>query len=249
MSVFFKRLGGLALIAGFLLLAACGGQGSKSPTPDAALIYTSAAETVQSQLTQVIGLRSPTPSITPFPEMPSTPEVPTAVFSNGTALPTLPGPQSGDTTLTVLPTFGIPTSTLSFSKAADQAQLISNTPPYNATVETGAKFDATFVMKNTGSTTWKTSYSYRYFAGTLPVKRRTYNFRADVKPGETGTFIIDAVAPSKAGPYNIWFKLTNQLGQNFGDMSLNVIVVNPDETSTPSPEPATPTPTSTPTPE
>lgn len=243
MSVLFKRFGGLALIAGFLLLAACGGQASKSPTPDAALIYTSAAETVQAELTQVIGLRSPTPSITPFPEITGTTEVPTAIFFYGTALPTLTGPQSGDTTLTVLPTFGIPTATLPFSKAADLAQWISNTPPDNATVETDAKFDVTFVMKNTGLTTWTTSYTYRYFAGTLPVERRTYNFKADVKPGETGTFIIDAVAPSNAGPYNIWFKLTNQLGQNFGDMTLNVIVVNPDETSTPSPEPATSTPT------
>ncbi len=246
MSVLFKKFGGLALIAGFLLLAACGGQGSQSPTPDAAMIYTSAAETVQAELTQVIGERSPTPSITPFPEITGTIEVPTAVFSNGTVFPTLAGPQSGDTTLTVIPTFGIPTATLSFSKADDQAQWISNTPPDSATVETHAKFDATFVMKNTGTTTWKTAYTYRYFAGTLPVEKRSYNFRADVKPGETGTFIIDVVAPSKAGPYNIWFKLTNQLGQNFGDMTLNVIVVNPAETSTPSPEPATATPTSTP---
>jgi len=237
MSVLFTKFRGLALIAGFLLLAACDGQGSKSPTPDAALIYTSAAETVQAELTQVIGDRSPTPSITPFPEMTGTPEVSTAVFSNGTALPTLAGPPSGDTTLTVLPTFGIPTATLSFSKAADQAQWISNTPPDNATVETEAKFDATFEMKNTGPTTWTTSYTYRYFAGTLPVERRTYNFKADVKPGDTGTFIIDVVAPSTAGPYNIWFKLTNQLGQNFGDMTLNVIVVNPAETSTSTPSP------------
>jgi hypothetical protein len=247
MSVLIKKFGGLALIAGFLLLAACGGQGSASPTPDAALIYTSAAQTVQAELTEVINQRSPTPTITPFPEMTNTPEVPTAVFTDGTVVPTLPGPQSVDTTLTVMPTSAVPAATLSVGKAADKAQWISNTPPDNATVETGAKFDATFVMKNTGTTTWKTSYTYRYFAGSLPVERRSYNFPTDVKPGDTGTFIIDVVAPQKAGPYNIWFKLTNDLGQNFGDMTLNVIVVNPDETSTATPEPTTPiTPTATP---
>ena len=243
MSVLLKKFGGLVVITGFLLLAACGGQGSKSPTPDAALIYTSAAQTVQAELTQVISQRSPTASITPFPELTNTPNVPTAVFTDGTVVPTLPGPQSGDTTLTVTPTTGLPVATLPVGKSADKAQWISNTPPDNATVETGAKFDATFVMKNTGTTTWKTSYTYRYFAGNLPVERRTYNFPADVKPGDTGTFILDLVAPNKAGPYNIWFKLTNDLGQNFGDMTLNVNVVNPAETSTPTPEPATPTAT------
>ena len=243
MSVLINRFGRLVVIAGFLLLAACGGQGSASPTPDAALIYTSAAETVQAELTQVISQRSPTPSITPFPEITETPKVPTAVFTDGTVVPTLPGPQSVNTTMTVLPTSGVPVATLPAGKAPDQAQWISNTPPDNATVETGAKFDATFVMKNTGTTTWKTSYTYRYFAGNLPVERRSYNLPGDVKPGDSGTFIIDIVAPNKAGPYNIWFKLTNDLGQNFGDMTLNVIVVNPSETSTPTPEPATPTAT------
>jgi hypothetical protein len=243
MYVLLKRLGGLALIAGFLFLAACGGQGAKTPTPDAALIYTSAAQTVQAELTQVIDQRSPTPSITPFPDVSSTPEVPTAVFTDGTVAPTLPGPPPGGTTLTVVPSINTPVATLPVGTAADKAQWVSNAPPDNATVETGAKFDAAFTMKNTGTTTWKPSYTYRYFAGTLPVERRSYNFPAEVKPGDSGTFIIDIVAPDKAGPYNIWFKLTNDQGQNFGDMTLSVNVVNPAETSTPTSEPATPTST------
>ena len=233
-----KRIGGLFIVAGCLLLTACGGTPSQSSTPDPALIYTSAAQTVEAELTLTDVANPATATITPFPFVTETPAVPTAILGNGPVLPTLPGPQTTDTsiTLTVAPTLSqkvVPT--LPQSQAADKATWISNDPLDSALANPDAKFDITWQMKNSGTTTWTTKYTIRYFSGNIIMETNQFHFRDTVKPGDTGTFIVDAIAPSKPGSYNTWWKMTNDLGQNFGDMSLTIIVVNPGETPTDEP--------------
>jgi hypothetical protein len=239
MFISIKRIGGLFILAGFLFLTACGGTASQSPTPDPALIYTSAAQTVQAELTLTAVTNPATPTITAFPLTTGTPELPTAILGNGGVLPTLPGPQTTEisTTLPGEPTFTqqVVVATLPQSRAADKATWISNDPPDSALVVTDAKFDITWQMKNTGTTTWTTKYVIRYFSGNIIMKHKQFNFRADVTPGDTGSFIVDAIAPSKPGTYNTWWKMTNDLGQNFGDMSLTIIVVDEGETPTAAP--------------
>jgi len=234
-----KRIGGLFVLAATLLLTACGGTASQSPTPDPALIYTSAAQTVEAELTLTAETNPATATITAFPLMTETTEMPTAILGNGGVLPTLPGPQTTDisTTLPGEPTLTqqVVVATLPKSQAADKATWISNDPPDSALVVTDAKFDITWQMKNAGNTTWTTKYTIRYFSGNIIMKHKQFNFRSDVKPGDTGAFIVDAIAPSKPGTYNTWWKMTNDLGQNFGDMSLTIIVINEGETPTSSP--------------
>lgn len=234
-----KRMGGLFIIVGFLFLTACGGTASKSPTPDPALIYTSAAQTVEAELTLTAETNPATATITAFPLITETSELPTAILGNGGVLPTLPGPQTTDisTTLPGEPTLTqqVVVATLPQSQAADKATWISNDPPDSALVVTDAKFDITWQMKNTGTTTWTTMYTIRHFSGNIIMKHTEFHFRNDVKPGDTGTFIVDAVAPSKPGTYNTWWKMTNALGQNFGDMSLTIIVIDEGKTPTAAP--------------
>jgi len=245
-----KRIGGRFILAGFLFLTACGGAANQSPTPDPALIYTSAAQTVEAELTNT-AIANPEPAtITPFPFITETSGLPTAILGSGAELPTLPGPQTTDisTTQTVAPTLvqAVPTLPQSGSAAADKATWISNTPPDNALVNTNAKFDIVWQMKNSGTTTWTKKYTIRFFSGNIIMESKSFAFRATVNPGDTGTFIVDAIAPSKPGTYNTWWKMTNDLGQNFGDMSLTIIVVKPDTTPTASPEAPTATDTETP---
>jgi hypothetical protein len=234
-----KRMGGLFIIVGFLFLTACGGTASQSPTPDPALIYTSAAQTVEAELTLTAETNPATATITAFPLITETPELPTASLGNGGVLPTLPGPQTTDisTTLPGEPTLTqqVVVATLPQSQAADKATWISNDPPDSALVVTDAKFDITWQMKNMGTTTWTTKYTIRHFSGNIIMKHNQFNFRADVKPGDTGSFIVDAIAPSKPGTYNTWWKMTNDLGQNFGDMSLTIIVIDEGKTPTAAP--------------
>lgn len=213
-----------------LFLTACGGK--QTPTLNAELIYTSAAQTVQAALTQQATPQPPTS--TQPPPATNTPAAPTAVILDTSLTPTQSLPQP-------------PTATLPVARAADQAEWISNTPPDDALVYTNAKFDVVWTVKNTGQTTWKTTYKYAVYAGDIIVEKRSFNFRTEVKPGETGTFIIDAVAPSKPGTYTTWWKLINDQGQNFGDMSLRIIVVKSDTTPTPSPTANAAVPTEEPT--
>jgi hypothetical protein len=190
-----------------------------------------------------------TATITPFPLISETPGVPTAILGSGAILPTLPGPQTTDESTTGTPATVAPTldqaaaPTLPKSQAADKATWIANDPPDSALVTTGAKFDITWTMKNSGTTTWNKKYTIRYFSGNIIMEHKTFDFRAVVNPGDNGTFIVDAIAPSKAGTYSVWWKMTNDLGQNFGDMSLTIKVVKPD--TTPVPDTKTPSPTET----
>jgi hypothetical protein len=249
MYLLIKRIGGLCILASCLLISACGSAATQSPTLDPALIYTSAAQTVEAELTQTDVAGPATATITPFPLITDTPGVPTAILGNGAVLPTLPGPQTTDESTTGTPAAPAPTlaqsaaPTLPKSQAADKATWIANDPPDSALVVTNAKFDITWTMKNSGTTTWNKKYTIRYFSGNIIMEHKTFNFRAVVNPGDNGTFIVDAIAPSKPGTYNVWWKMTNDLGQNFGDMSLTIKVVKPD--TTPVADTATPSPTET----
>lgn len=230
-----KILAVLALTA-TLVLSACSSV-AQSPTPSPGQILTQAVMTVQAQQTLDAPKVTPTATFTTVPSATPTIEVPTAAVVTATPQPTV---QVG------LPTATVAVSSGSGSGAADKAEWVSNDPPDEAKVYTSAKFDITWTIKNTGKTTWKTTYKYRLSSGTLPMEHKEFAFKAEVKPGETGTFVVDAVAPSSAGKYNTWWKLTNDQGQNFGDMTLIIVVVKGDATAAPS---ATPTETPTETPE
>ena len=252
MYILIKRIGGLCILASCLFISACGSAAPKSPTPDPALIYTSAAQTVEAELTQTDVAGPSTATITAFPLITDTPGVPTAILGNGAVLPTLPGPQTTDESTTGTPAVSAPTldqsvaPTLPKAAAADKAEWVSNDPLDNVLVETNAKFDITWLVKNTGTTTWTTKYLFRYFGGTIIMETKQFHFRDTVKPGDTGTFIADAIAPSKPGTYVTYWKLTNDLGQNFGDVSLIIKVVKPG--TTPKEDTATPKPSKTPNP-
>ena len=245
MYLLIKKIGVLLILTSFLFLTACGTAANQTPTPDPALIYTSAAQTVEAELTMTDVANPATATITAFPLVTDTPEMPTAILGSGGVLPTLPGPQTTDEsganpTMTAAPaatqsTLVQPTLPQSSSPVADKATWISNTPPDNAPVTTNAKFDITWEMKNSGTTTWNTKYMIRYFSGNIIMETKEFHFRATTAPGDTGTFIVDAIAPSKPGTYSVWWKMTNDAGQNFGDMSLTIVVVNPGDTPTPKP--------------
>ena len=248
MSILIKRIGGLCILASCLFISACGSAATQSPTIDPALIYTSAAQTVEAELTQTDVAGPATATITPFPLSTDSSGVPTAILGNGAVLPTLPGPQTTDESTTGTPAVLGPTLVQTAAPTQSQghtieAAWVSNDPPDNALVVTGAKFDVVWTMKNISKNTWTKLYSIRYFSGTNFVEKKQYYLKAIVAPGDNGTFTVDAVAPSKPGTYQTWWKLTNELGLNVGDMNITIKVVKPD--TTPEADTATPKPSET----
>lgn len=93
----------------------------------------------------------------------------------------------------------------------------------------------TWTVKNDGTTGWTKDYTLRYFSGPKPAKD-VYLFNKDVPAGGTINFVVTFTTPAVSGDYDLWFKLTNAAGQNYGDLDLVFTVTNSPVrgTSTPS---------------
>ena len=96
-------------------------------------------------------------------------------------------------------------------------------------METGLTYDVVVIMRNNGSTTWKTG-EYKLKISTLGADN-TYNawsvanveFSNDVTPGSEFRFVFKVTAPAKSGVYNFQCQLVRN-GTFFGQPSTNVVV-------------------------
>jgi hypothetical protein len=159
------------------------------------------------------------------------------------------------------------TSTASMAAAAppptppgpsDWATLIA--PPGIITVTPGQRVNVSFVLRNSGASTWSAAGGYGLTCDLAqhPASRCSsgqwigFGHYA-VTPGEEATFTVELAAPTDPGSYALWLNLAHA-GQVFTspDVPLLVVVqVPPQPTTTPSETPSatpSPTPTSTPSP-
>ncbi len=237
----------LSLVVGVLFLTAC--SGSATPTVDSNAIYTQVAGTVQANLKTET---AKTPSATPTTAPTDTPQP--------TAAPTQAAPTSASTDAnqaSPTPLVGtqapVVVGTATRAPLPDGATWQSQTPADGTTFNPGEKFTVTWVVKNTGTTTWSTKYLIRFYAGDQMSAPASKNFPKEVKPNETCELSVDLVAPSKAGEYAGSFALTNADGLNFSKGVYIAIKVGAGATATNTSAPtsaptATPQPTNTPIP-
>ena len=116
--------------------------------------------------------------------------------------------------------------------AVDKAVWQSQFPEDGTHIDAGAEFDITWFMANTGTTTWTTDYSLRYFAGTnllKPGKPTRYNLAKAVEPGTTGGCSVDAVAPWEPGTYQMFVVLSNGNDENFSKVDITIVVDETEE--------------------
>jgi hypothetical protein len=80
-----------------------------------------------------------------------------------------------------------------------------NNKPRDLTVfKSGNEFDIKWTIVNTGTKTIPANLDIKYFSGTVLMKDPTDTFRefgTDLKPGESATIIIDAIAPAAKGKH------------------------------------------------
>lgn len=205
-----KILGFNALMVLMLVLTACVPQAEPiPPTIDANQLFTQAAMTVVAQLTQDAPPATQTPAPTLTPAFTSTPL--------GGALPTLPP-------LSTLPSLATPARAA--LNIADKAMYITQSPSDNATVQAGKVFNITWRLRNTGTTTWNTNYTYRFFAARnkIPTSANGYNLTTSVPPNGEVDITVVATAPSTAGSYDTQWVLTNPEGTNFSYFTLDINV-------------------------
>jgi hypothetical protein len=215
MSKKFRIIASVMLAGLTLSLAACNGAKS-TPTPNAEAVYTQAAQTVQAGLTQTAAvLPSNTPTDTP---MPTSTVTPTQEVTQTSAV---------SPTNTVAPTTSHPTT-------ADKAEWISQNPADGTVVNPNQPFNMVWTVKNTGTTTWNTSYQLRYYLSeaNLRFSGSDIKFPKEVKPGETIDLTVPMRAPTSTGDYTTIWVLTNDQGVNFYTVTLTIKVAGAAATNT-----------------
>ncbi len=186
------------LWSGVFLFAACAPVAPRAPTPDVALIQTSAAQTVIVNLT----LTAAVPTFTPLPPPTDTPSssVPDTPTLEATRAPTLAG---GITATPIL------CDALSFDPATVDVNI-----PDNTEMQPGQTFVKTWRVKNNGSCTWGAGYRLVFSYGDR-MSGQPLPLSGVVGPGQEVEVSVQFKAPTKAGAYLSAWQMANALGRPF----------------------------------
>jgi len=191
------------LLPGVFLFAACVPIASPAPTPDVALIQTSAAQTVIVNLTRTASVSTfpplPPPTDTPTPGLLDTPTTTTPTLE-ATSTPTLSG---GITATPIL------CDALSFDPATVDVNI-----PDNTEMQPGQTFVKTWRVKNNGSCTWGAGYRLVFSYGDR-MSGQPLPLSGVVGPGQEVEVSVQFKAPTKAGAYLSAWQMANALGRPF----------------------------------
>ena len=192
-----------------LLLAACGGGAStqaSEPTPDVAVVRTSAAGTVVSQFTLTAA------AFTPTILLPTDTSVPDA-----TATATLP------VVAQVTNLSGTPEAlcdSLTFNPATVDVNVPDNTP-----MTPGQDFIKTWKVKNNGACEWGPGYVLAYAGYEDQMSGQFVALTDVVLPGEEVDVSVQFKAPSDAGTYLSAWQMRNPAGITFEEIIFVKILV------------------------
>lgn len=232
-------LAGLSiLVVGSLLLSACSTPTATpaSPTVDANLIYTQAAQTVAASVAQTDAVK-PKPTATEEPQATATidPNMAAAMTATANAVLNVSAPTNtvaaGQPTPTTQFTLAsLPTATSAVvvastpkSSTGDKAELVGQDPDDGTTVGQKDVVTVRLKFKNTGTTTWNTGYRLVYYAGEK-MGLNDFNIRDNVAPGGTTELVFTLTAPSSSGSKKVIWVLQNPDGVNFYSLWLELNV-------------------------
>lgn len=213
------------LLAGALLLTACGGSDAEAtPTLDPDAIQTQAVETFSAVLTQT-ALAAPTD--TPVPTLTAS-----ATFAPFTA-----------STAGTLPVVSQPT--VAATASCYQMRFVSDvTVPDNTQMAPGQAFTKTWKVRNTGSCAWEAGFKFAFTGGDA-MNGATYTLPSSVSANTEIDISVAMVAPTnKTGAIRGNWRMSTAAGQFFGD-EVYVIIVVGSATLTPTRDAPTATPTNT----
>lgn len=236
------------LVLGSMILAACGGQPSAATaTPDPNLIVTEAFLTVQAGMAQtqaVLPTATETPTVQPTNTMDPTMAAGMTATSQAVTNPLLPT----NTTVALTPAGGtpaagttppaattpqvVPTATSGAAApppantSGDKCEWVSNSPADNSVLKKNASYDATIVVKNSGTTTWSNKYALRFFGGERMGIPTDFFVQREVKPGENYSFIFTITMPNATGKKEALMVVQNAEGSTMCWINLPIDVQN-----------------------
>lgn len=190
------------LLAASVLLGACKSKDGKATVSGLDAVFTSAAQTMEVQLTETDrpAATQPLPTnfpITPLPALLDTPTPKSVVTPGG---PTI---TPGDTN-------------------CDAVEFISDVSiPDDSEIDAGASFTKIWRLKNIGTCTWTTAYNLVFIEGERMEAPWVVPLSNEVAPGATIDISVALTAPAKSGTYRGDFKLRNANNAVFGLGELN----------------------------
>jgi Ig-like domain-containing protein len=189
----------IAAVLGTLLFAACAPAAPLAPTPDIALIRTSAAQTVMANFT----LTAAAWTATPLPPPTETPVLESTATIEVTAAPTLPGGSPAATQNVLCDQF-----------SWDDATVDVNIPD-GAQMQPGQEFVKTWKIKNAGSCTWGAGYKVIYAGYSDQMSGVAQPINGVIGPGQEVQISVQFKAPTKVGQYLSAWTLANPQGFHF----------------------------------
>jgi len=198
-----------------MALAACGPSAADAtPTLGLEAISTFAAQTFEANMATEAALASPT--------LPPSPTI-------------LPSPFPTFALPAVVPTLAVTTSAplSSGGSACDDAAYIADaTIPDNTHLDPGQKFTKTWIVQNTGTCPWSTSYKLVHVDGRAMAGTDT-NVPLQVPPEQQAQLSVEMEAPTSPGDYYGRWQLQNANDVPFGSILTVVIKVDPLATESP----------------
>lgn len=191
-----------------VLITACLPQGQATPNPVeiANQVATSVALTVSAADAQTQAAQ-PIPTNTTLPtQTESAPPSPTPLIPTATPFVIVP---PTITAVVVSGGGGGPVVTSPYDCTP-----INNKPRDLTVFKKGNEFDIKWTIVNTGTKTIPAKHDIKYFSGTKLMKDPTDTFRefgVDLKPGDSVTIIIDAIAPAEKGKHVMTWKVEGNM--------------------------------------
>ncbi len=215
----------LVILAGIITLTIWGtsAKGSATPTISVDSIYTAAYQTVAAAQTEQQASLPPTDTPVPSP------------------FPTLPGAATLPINTLVLasPTTGV-------VQGCDNAVFVNDvTIPDGTVMSPGQTFTKTWLMQNTGTCTWDTTYNMAFVSGDAMSGVKT-PLTLSVPPGQQVKVSVNLTAPTALGDAKGYWRLMNASGVFFGDspwVLITVAAATPTATATTAPPTSTATAT------
>jgi len=195
-----------------LILSACGAGTPAAPTPDVAVLSTSAAQTVVAEITLTAASFTSTPE--PLPSETPTLE-PTA--TEEAVLPVVTDASGVAVTVT-------PTKILCDDMTFDLATVDVNIPDGTA-MTPGQEFVKTWKVKNIGSCVWGAGYGLVYAKYTNQMSGVPQPLAGVVEIGQEVEVSVSFKAPDKAGEYLSAWQMANAQGIPFGKVVYVKILV------------------------
>lgn len=195
-----------------ILITACGGSNTpqeQEPTPDVAVVRTSAASTVISQFTLTAAAFTPTPSQPTETAAPSTPSVSEAT-NTATTQPVAQATDAQGTTVAL----------------CDSLDFVADvTIPDDTNMAPGQDFLKTWRVKNTGSCPWGEGYRLTYANYANRMDGQPQALTQVVQPGQEVEISVQFTAPSEIGNYLSAWQMSNPRGITFPEAIYVKIIV------------------------